>query len=81
MLGQEKVGEVECMTTLLKLLSCHLGLCGLVFHFVGGDRRDESRLNLDTSLHVGLTKVFIVFIGRAQILREHLLDASFGVIS
>ena len=79
MLGQEKVGEIEGMTTLLKLLSCHFGNCGLIFHFVGGDRRDESRLNLDTSLHVGLN-VFIVFIGRAQILREHLLDASFGVI-
>ena len=78
MLRQEKVGEIESMTTLLKLFSCHFCCCGLIFHLIVDDRRDESWLNLDTSLNVRLSDIFI---GVAEILGEHFLNASLCVLS
>ena len=78
MLRQEKVGEIEGMTTLLKLFSCHFCCCSLILHFIVDYRRDESWLNLDTSLNVWLNDVFI---GVAEILGEHFLNAGFCVLS
>ena len=76
MLCQKKVSKVKGMATLLKLFSCHLCRLSLIFHFISGNSRDESFLNLDTSLHVWLDN----FISVAKIFREQFLNASFRIL-